>query len=176
MKKINTKKLVMSALFVAVSLTLFLIESMIPPVVPIPGVKIGLAYIPIIFIIFVGGSWKIYDGVLVLFARILLSALISGNLTTLFFAASGGILSLIIMAVMKTIIKEPWASIPAGVFSAVGHNIGQLAAASVIYTFSVWAYLPWLLISAVISGLFTGVLIWLLTSKPHKIVKYIKNI
>ena len=53
--RINTKKLTLCALFAAISLTLYIIESMIPTVVPIPGVKIGLAYIPIIFLIFIGG-------------------------------------------------------------------------------------------------------------------------
>ncbi len=176
MKKTNTKKLVISALFVALSLTLFMVEAMIPPVVPIPGIKIGLAYIPIIFIIFIGGVWRIYDALLVLIARILLSALVSGNLTAMYFAAIGGTLSLLIMGITRLAVKQPWASIPAGIFSAVGHNIGQLAAASTIYTMSVWAYLPWLIISAVLSGLFTGILTYLLTVKPHKIINKIKYI
>ena len=69
MNRINIRKLVMSALLATISLTLFLLESMIPPVVPIPGVKIGLAYLPVMLVMFMGGKWKIYDAVLVLFVR-----------------------------------------------------------------------------------------------------------
>lgn len=172
--RINTKKLTLCALFAAISLTLYIIESMIPTVVPIPGVKIGLAYIPIIFLIFIGGEWKICDAAAVLTVRVFLSALIAGNLVALCFSSVGGLFALITMAIMRTAIKEAWAAIPAGIFSAVMHNVGQLTAASFIYTWSVWAYLPYLLISAVISGLFTGLLIYFLVKKPNKLVNRIK--
>ena len=162
-RKINTKKLVLCALFTAMSLTLFLIEALIPPIVPIPGIKIGLAYIPIILVIFIGGCWKISDAVLILVARILLSALISGNLTMLYFAAAGGVLSLSVMALVRYTIKAPWGSVAAGIFGAVAHNAGQLTAAMTIYSASVWAYLPWLILSAVVSGFFTGFIVYLFT-------------
>lgn len=175
-KPLSIKKLVMSALFATISLTLFLIESMIPPVVPIPGIKIGLAYIPIMLIMFVGGNWKISDAALVLAVRIILSAFISGNLTSVYFSALGGLLSIITMSAMKLTIKTKWVVIPAGVFSATAHNIGQLTAAMTLYSFTVWAYFPYLLISAVITGLFCGLIIYVLTKKELPIIKNIKNI
>ncbi len=170
----NIRKLVLSALFAAVSLTLFLIESMIPPVVPIPGVKIGLAYIPIMLIMFIRGKWKIYDATLILAVRVILSALISGNLTSVYFSALGGLLSILTMSVMKLTIKEKWVTIPAGIFSAVAHNIGQLTAAMTLYSVTVWAYLPYLLISAVITGFFCGMLIYLLIKKESQIIRNLK--
>ncbi len=175
-KNTNVRKLVLSALFAAVSLTLFLVESMIPPIVPIPGVKIGLAYIPIMLIMFIGGKWKIYDAALILAVRIILSALISGNLTSVYFSALGGLLSVLTMSITKLTIKEKWVTIPAGIFSAVAHNIGQLTAAMTLYGVMVWAYLPYLLISAVITGFFCGTLIYLLTKKESQIIRNIKNL
>lgn len=172
----NIRKLVMSALFATISLTLFLIETMIPPIVPIPGVKIGLAYLPVMLVMFVGGSWKIYDAVLILFVRVVLSALISGNLVSVYFSALGGLLSVIVMSVMKLTVRQKWAVIPAGVFSATAHNIGQLTAAMTVYSVTVWAYLPYLLISAVLTGLFSGFIIYQLIRKDTKIIKNIKNI
>ena len=175
-KHLNTKKLVLSALFAAISLTLFLLESMIPPVVPIPGVKIGLAYIPIMLVIFIGGEWQIYDAALILTVRVVLSALISGNLISVYFSAFGGLLSILTMSIMKLTIKAKWVTIPAGIFSATAHNIGQLTAAMTLYSFTVWAYLPYLLISAVLTGFFCGTLIYLIIKKDTKIIKNIKNI
>ncbi|MBQ2798020.1 MAG: Gx transporter family protein [Ruminiclostridium sp.] len=172
----NIRKLVMSALFAAISLTLFLVEAMIPPIVPIPGVKIGLAYLPVMLVMFVGGNWKIYDAVLILFVRVVLSALISGNLVSVYFSALGGLLSVIVMSVMKLTVRQKWAVIPAGVFSATAHNVGQLTAAMTVYSVTVWAYLPYLLISAVLTGLFSGFVIYQLIRKDTKIIKNIKNI
>jgi heptaprenyl diphosphate synthase len=149
---------------------------MIPPIVPIPGVKIGLAYLPVMLVMFIGGSWKIYDAVLILFVRVVLSALISGNLVSVYFSALGGLLSAIVMSVMKLTVRQKWAVIPAGVFSATAHNIGQLTAAMTIYSVTVWAYLPYLLISAVLTGLFSGFIIYQLIRKDTKIIKNIKNI
>lgn len=175
-RTVNVKKLAFSSVLAAMSLTLYILEALIPPIVPIPGVKIGLAYIPIIFIIFIGGSWKIKDGAAVLAVRIILSSLIAGSLMSLCFSMAGGMLSITVMAVMKLAVKEPWGIIPAGVFSAAAHNIGQLSAAMIFYTYTVWAYLPYLLISAVISGLFTGLLIYSIIRKPSGIISKIKNI
>lgn len=172
----NIRKLVMSALFATISLTLFLVEAMIPPIVPIPGVKIGLAYLPVMLVMFVGGNWKIYDAVLILFVRVVLSALISGNLVSVYFSALGGLLSVIVMSVMKLTVRQKWAVIPAGVFSATAHNVGQLTAAMTVYSVTVWAYLPYLLISAVLTGLFSGFVIYQLIRKDTKIIKNIKNI
>lgn len=172
----NVKKLVMSALFATISLTLFLIEAMIPPVVPIPGVKIGLAYLPVMLVMFMGGSWKIYDAALVLFVRVILSALISGNLVSVYFSALGGLLSIVVMSIVRLAVKQKWVVVPAGVFSATAHNIGQLTAAMTIYSVSVWAYLPYLLISAVLTGLFSGLVIYQLIRRETMIIKNIKDI
>lgn len=176
MNNLNIRKLVMSALFATLSLTLFIIEAMIPPVVPIPGVKIGLAYLPVMLVMFMGGNWKIRDAVLVLAVRIVLSALISGNLVSVYFSALGGLLSVIVMSLMKPCVGQKWAVIPAGVFSATAHNIGQLTAAMTLYSVTVWAYLPYLLISAVLTGLFSGLVIYQLIRKETKIIKKLKDI
>lgn len=169
------KKLCSAALFTAVSLVLFVVESGFPPIIPIPGVKIGLAYLPIMLVMFIGGVWKAYDAVLILAARILLSALITGNPTALLFSLTGGVLAVSVMCLIKITVKGPSAAIFAGALAAAAHNIGQLAAASVIYGASVWTFLPFLLIFGIISGLFGGIIIFLLIRKPIKPIAMIKN-
>ena len=172
----SIRKLVFAALLTALSLTLFIIESMIPPVLPVPGFRIGLAYLPVLFSVYIGGNWSLYDTALILISRILLSAMISGNLTALLFSSAGGILSFIAMALMHRFIKEPWGAFPAGIFSAVMHNIGQISAAALIYTASVFAYLPVLAVASVITGTFIAASVWLILRKPNKIINKIKNI
>ena len=107
--------------------------------------------------------------------RVLLSALISGNLTALLFSFSGGALSFVAMAVTHSFIKEPWGAFPAGIFSAVMHNVGQIAAASLIYSVSVFAYLPFLVIAAVLTGTFIAAVVWLILRKPNRIISKIRN-
>lgn len=62
----TVKKTVFSALLAVMSLTLYIVEGMIPPVVAIPGFRIGLAYFPVLFSLYLGGRWKAYDTALIL--------------------------------------------------------------------------------------------------------------
>ncbi len=172
----TVKKLVMSALLTAMSLTLFIIESTIPPIIPIPGFRIGLAYFPVLFSMYLGGSWNEYDTVLILTARVLLSALVSGNLIALLFSLCAGAAAFTAMAITHRFIKEAWGVFPAGIFSAVMHNVGQITVASLIYSVSVFAYLPFLIIAAVLTGTFIAVAVWLILRKPNKMILKIRNI
>lgn len=172
----TVKKLVFSALLAAMSLTLYIVEGMIPPVVPVPGFRIGLAYFPVLFSLYLGGNWSTYDTALILITRVLLSALISGNLMALLFSLAGGVMSFAAMAVTHQFIKEPWGAFPAGIFSAVMHNVGQIAAASLVYTPAVFAYLPFLAIAAVLTGAFIAAAVWLILKKPNSLTDKIKNL
>ncbi|MCM1412605.1 MAG: Gx transporter family protein, partial [Lachnospiraceae bacterium] len=85
------KKLTVLALFTTLSLAIYAVESVIPPLVPIPGIKLGLANI-ITLILLRNASAK--DALLVLTARILLSALLFGHALSLLYSLAGGGLSL----------------------------------------------------------------------------------
>ncbi len=172
----TVKKLCCAALMAGISLALFVIEAALPPIVPIPGVKIGLAYLPIMLIIFIGGEWNIIDAALILAARVLLSALIAGNPTALLFSVFGAVLAMLTMWGVRAFIKDNSAVIFAGALSAVAHNIGQLSAAMLIYGAGVWAFLPFLLISGVISGLLCGIVIFLLIRNPLKPIRELKEL
>ena len=172
----TAKKLVFAALLAVMSLTLYVIEGMIPPVVPIPGFRIGLAYFPVLFSLYLGGNWSKYDTALILITRVLLSALISGNLMALLFSLTGGALSFAAMAITRRFIKEPWGVFPAGIFSAVMHNAGLISAASFIYSPAVYTYLPFLAIAAVLNGTFISAAVWLILKKPNRIIDNIKNL
>ncbi len=157
----------------ALSLALFIVESFIPQV--LPGMKIGLAYFPVVIIMFIGGGWKNRDAIMILAVRIILSAFVSGSLMSLYFSFAGGIMAVTAMSLTKLIIKERWAVIPAGIFSAVAHNIGQLLAASTVYTLSVWAYLPYLAAAAVINGFIIALVAYYLINEKYSFAQKLRE-
>ncbi len=149
----KTKKMVSLALFTAIALTIFMIEAQIPALVPIPGVKIGLANIVTVFVVFtLGGK----EGAAVLFCRIFLGAVFAGNFSTIFYSAAGGFLSIMTTIGLKRILadKQLWV---AGALAAVAHSVGQMAAAILISgTPGLIVYLPVMMAISIVTGTFTG--------------------
>ena len=77
----KTRKMVTLGLLSAIALTIFMVEAQIPPVVPLPGVKLGLANIVTVFAVFVLGA---KEAAAVLFVRIFLGAVFAGNFSAIF--------------------------------------------------------------------------------------------
>ena len=147
------KKLITLALLTGISLVLFVVENQIPAPVPVPGVKLGLGNIIVVCVLFFYGR---REALLVLSAKILLSALVTGNLGALVYSLSGGLLSLGVMCLLKGLLtrKQLWVG---SVLGAMFHNLGQLLAAMAIAnTPGLLGYLPVLLLSGMVTGLFTG--------------------
>ncbi len=149
----KTKRMTLLALLTAIALTIFLVEAQIPPLVPIPGIKLGLANIVTVFAVFaLGGK----EGAAVLLCRIFLGAVFSGNLSTIFYSAAGGLLSILTTIGLKRILtcKQLWV---AGILGAIAHSVGQMAAAVLIAgTPSLLLYLPVMIAVSILTGLFTG--------------------
>ena len=136
------KKTTVLALFTTLSLAIYAIESAIPPLVPIPGFKLGLANI-ITLILLRNASAK--DAFLVLIARILLSTLLFGQA-----------LSLLLMTLAAKLLQKKL-FVLTGALGGLAHNTGQLAMALIVTsTPGVAAYLPFLVLSGILTGLFTG--------------------
>ena len=148
-----TKTLAQSAVLVALALALSYTERFIPLqlVIPLPGVKLGLANIATLVALYALGWQKTIPSVVV---RCFLGALF-GGLTGILFSLTGGLISLGVMAVCK---KIPAFSIyGVSILGAAAHNIGQiLAAMALMGSVYVWAYLPYLLLIAIVTGAATG--------------------
>lgn len=148
-----TKTLAQSAVLVALALALSYTERFIPLqlVIPLPGVKLGLANIATLVALYALGWQKTIPIVVV---RCFLGALF-GGLTGILFSLTGGLISLGVMAVCK---KAPLFSIyGVSILGAAAHNIGQiLAAMALMGSVYVWAYLPYLLLIAIFTGTATG--------------------
>ena len=149
----NTKKLTTMAIIVSLALILSFIESRIPAFVAIPGVKVGLANIAVIFTLYKLGT---PEAAAISAVRILLVSILFGSPVSLIYSISGAILSFAVILALKkfTNLKEVTVSVCGGVM----HNVGQIAAASVVLNTNVVAYyLPFLILSGTIAGIAVGV-------------------
>lgn len=147
------KRLTAMALLTAVSLIMFTVEAQIPAPVPIPGVKLGLANIITVYAMFSLGP---RDTLLILLARVVLGSMFSSAAITLIYSLSGGLLCYLAMLLLRKLLtlRQIWVC---GVIGAIFHNVGQTLAAICIYqSLGVAVYFPLLVISGVVTGLFTG--------------------
>lgn len=151
MKKTNVKVLSLLAMSVAGAMILSYIESFI--YLGIPGVKLGL---PNIFIIFILYRIGVPQAASVSLVRCLLTALTFGSVLSLWYSLAGAILSLILMTVMKK--TSFFSNVGVSVVGAISHNAAQIAVAVAVTGVSeIVSYLPFLCISGVIAGIFIGV-------------------
>jgi len=149
----NTRKNVLTALFACAAMGLYALESCIPPVVPVPGVKLGLSNIVTLVVFYTLGKRAAFAQ---LGLRILMTALLFGHVMTLAFSVAGGVMSFAAVCVCAHFADESqlWAT---GVFAALAHNAGQVIMAVLITEeITVAYYFLVLIISSVITGIFTG--------------------
>lgn len=152
MKK-DTRKIVTLGLLAALSLAIYAFESVLPPLLPIPGIKPGLSNIIILYALKRFGKKEAGS---VLLVRLLLSAFLFGNAISLLYSASGGFMALLIEIVCDKILSGKNLQIT-GAFGGLFHNISQLLTAMMIMqTAAVISYAPYLFIAGIVTGLFTG--------------------
>lgn len=150
---LNVKKLTRLALLSAIALTIFMVEAQIPALVPIPGVKLGLANIVTVFTVFALGS---REGCAVLAARVFLGAVFAGNFSTILYSAAGGICAIGITILLKKVLtkNQLWV---AGCLGAIAHSVGQMGmAVTLTATPGLAIYLPVMTAISIVTGLFTG--------------------
>ena len=162
----GARRLTLLALLTAIALTIFMAEAQLPPILPIPGVKLGLANIVTVYAMFALGPG---DAMMILLCRVFLGSVFSGQMMTLFYSLAGGVLSWLVMLLLRRglTLRQMWLCSPiAGIF----HNLGQLLAAVVLMgTWTVLAYLPSLIIAGAISGVFTGLCAQFLLARLKKL-------
>ena len=162
----TTKKLTRMALLTAIALTIFMVEAQIPALVPVPGVKLGLANIVTVFAVYTMGS---KEGALILAARIFLGAVFAGNFSTIFYSAAGGTCAILVTIGLKRILTKGQLWV-AGALGAVAHAVGQMAMAIALTgTPGLIVYLPVLIITSVITGIFTGLCAQFLVKRGKEI-------
>lgn len=149
----NAKRITLLGIFTTIALTIFMIESALPALVPIPGVKLGLANIVTLFVL-VRHNTK--DAATVLLARVILASIFAGQMVSFIYSFCGGFLCLLVMTLSNKILSGKFVYITS-VLGAMSHNAGQILAAYFVLGMSgIFAYVPFLMISGIITGLFTG--------------------
>lgn len=149
----SLRKLTVSALYTTLSLAVYAVESAIPPLVPLPGIRLGLANIVTLILLQHSAP---EDAFWVLTARLLLSALLFGQALSLLYSLAGGVLSFAVMYLSNRLLQKKLPFLT-GALGGLFHNLGQLLAAfAITATAGVFAYLPYLAVSGILAGLFTG--------------------
>lgn len=150
----RTKKLTIMAVLAACALVVFVAEAQIPPVVPIPGVKLGLANIITLVAMYLLDR-RSAGGVLAV--RLILGSVFTGGMSAFLFSVCGGALAYALMCILKNAFPPAKVWI-VSVLAAIAHNAGQLLAAVwVSGTPSILVYGPALLAAGIVTGAFTGV-------------------
>ena len=153
MRNKKTLQLTTMAFVIAFAMILSFVESRIPTFVAIPGVKVGLANIAVIFTLYKLG---VKEAITVSIIRVLLISMLFGSPVSLIYSISGATLSLATMILLKKL--TPLTEVTISVTGGVMHNVGQIAAASfMLSTNVVIHYLPFLLVSGTIAGVVVGI-------------------
>ena len=155
----KTKRITVMAMCVALAMILSYVESMIPSP-GIPGVKLGLANIVVVFALYKLG-WKEAVGISLL--RVFLVSLLFGHAASLMYSAAGAALSLLGMILLKK--SDRLGSVAVSVLGGVLHNAGQILMAVVLMGSNVVYYLPVLIVSGTIAGIGIGLLAAILVKR-----------
>ena len=121
----STRRITRDAMLTAVALIIYVVEAQLPPLTPIPGIKMGLANIVTVYTLFALGPG---DGAAVLAARVLLGAMLTGSVSALMYSAAGGAACLAAMLALRPALGDGQLWV-AGVIGAAAHNLGQIAVA-----------------------------------------------
>lgn len=141
------------ALLTAVALIIFIIELQIPNIIPIQGVKLGLANIVTVYAVY---KYSAKETAAIVTARVLLGSIFGGNIAAIMYSMAGAFLCLVGMLSIKRIVplNYIWLS---SILGAILHNTGQMIIAVIVMrSFAVISVYPFLLTAGCIAGAFTG--------------------
>lgn len=150
----------------AFALVLSYLETLLPPIyAAVPGVKIGLPNLVIIFLLY---KFSFKQAALVSGVRLLTVALLFGNAMTLLYSAAGAFLSLLVMYILKK--TKLFSMVAVSITGAVFHNLGQIIVAIlVLKTAEIGFYMPVLAVSGILAGIAVGLLAMIILKKTEKL-------
>lgn len=149
------------ALLMALAMVLSWLESMVPVATAVPGVKLGLTNLVVIFALY---RMSLRDAAAISFIRVLLVSMTFGNAYSFAYSFAGAALSLAVMAMLRKTGK--FSMLGVSVAGGVSHNVGQiLVAMTVLETARLVYYLPVLMISGIAAGICIGVVGAIITKR-----------
>lgn len=161
----KTKNIATYGLLVALAFILSYIEYLFPLPIPIPGIKLGLANLVVITALYSLGHKEAFALSII---RIILVGFTFGSPSNMMFSMAGGLLSWLMMALFKK--SKLFSFVGVSVIGGISHNVGQIVTSIfIVENINIIYYLPFLLISGIITGTVIGIL-------GAMIVKRLKNI
>lgn len=161
----KTKRVAFLGMCIALSMILSFVESQIPPLMAVPGVKVGLPNIVMVFMLYKIGA---KETAIVSILRVILVGILFGTPLSMIYSLVGAALSLIGMILLKK--TNLFAPITVSVAGGILHNIGQIATACLVMeTAQIAYYLPVLLISGTIAGILIGLTAAMILKRLDKI-------
>lgn len=150
----TTKRVAYCAMLTALAMIFGYVEALIPFSFGIPGVKLGLANIVIVLALYILPA---YQAFVIQLMRIVLVSFLFGNLSMMLYSLAGGMLSLLVMFLMKR--RDAFSVSGVSIAGGVSHNIGQLiVAVLVVQNLKSAFYLPVLIMAGLITGCLIGML------------------
>ena len=151
--KNKTKKIALLGVITSIALVLSYLESILPPIyAAIPGIKVGLPNIVIIFILY---KYGLKEAVTVSALRVFIVALLLGNVMTLAYSLAGAMLSIFAMVLLKKLDK--FSEVGVSIVGGVAHNLGQiLVAVALLNSTLIGYYMIVLTITGTLAGVFVG--------------------
>ena len=163
----NTKKIAILGVVSAFAAILSYIEVLVSFGFFIPGVKLGLANLAVLIVMYIYGN---KDALLVNIVRIIIVGLLFSNMFSILFSISGAMISYIVMILLKKI--DIFSTIGVSVAGGVAHNVGQLfIAIFIIESHSVINYLPVLMFAGIICGLVIGIVAIIIIRYMNEILR-----
>ena len=150
----NLKKLTTLGILASLAMVLSFVETLLPPIyAAVPGIKIGLANIVSVFLLY---RFSVKDTAIVTLIRVLTVSMLFGNLMTLSYSIAGAVLSIMVMALLKK--TNLFSTVGVSIAGGVAHNLGQIIVAIFITsTIEIGYYMIFLCISGVLSGTLIGI-------------------
>ena len=152
MKNTQAKKVALSGIFCALAIAISFLESLIPPIIPVPGIKPGFSNIVTMFSLTSLGFP--YALGITFFKAVF--ALVTRGTTSFFMSLCGGLLSLFVTALLFKLSEKYVSFVGIGISSAIAHNLGQLIVATIILGNTILNIAPFLLIGGIVCGFLTG--------------------
>lgn len=161
----STKRITEFGFLLSVSLVLAYLESLLPVMVAVPGVKLGLANIVILLVLYRNGFKNAF---FLMSLRVVMAGFLFSGLAGILYSFAGGLLSILVMQLAKRC--SFFSTIGVSVSGAIFHNAGQIIVAMLIMENThILYYFPVLCVTGIVTGFLTGYLSYILFSQYNKL-------
>ena len=158
----KTRKIALLGVLTSVALVLSYLEAMLPPIsTAVPGIKMGLPNIIIIFVLY---KFGVKEATTVSLIRVFIVSLLFGNVMILAYSVAGAVLSILLMTIM--IKSDLFSTIGVSIVGGISHNLGQILVAIFLFdTIQIGYYMIVLAVTGTIAGVVIGIIASILINK-----------